>query len=141
MFFDTFKFLCDKKGVSCKRAAEEIGLSNSIATKWKKTGATPQGDTLNRIAEYFGVTTDYLLSGVDAAQEKAPALTKKDERDIARQLEALKQSLESGESLMFDGDPMTDEARESILQAMELGLRAAKLKSKEKFTPKKYRKD
>ena len=61
MFFDVFSDLCARKGVSCKRAAEEIGLSNSITTKWKKTGATPGGDTLQKIAVYFGVTTDYLL--------------------------------------------------------------------------------
>ena len=66
MFFDVFQALCNKKGVSCKKAAEDIGLSNSITTKWKKTGATPGGDTLNRIATYFGVTTDYLL-GKDIA--------------------------------------------------------------------------
>ena len=61
MFFDIFYGLCQKKGVSCKKAAEDIGLSNSITTKWKKTGATPSGDTLQRIAEYFGVSIDYLL--------------------------------------------------------------------------------
>ena len=63
MFFDIFKLLCEKKGVSPKKATEDIGLSNSITTKWKKTGATPKGDTLQRIADYFGVTTDYLLTG------------------------------------------------------------------------------
>lgn len=61
MFFDIFNDLCFKRGISCKKAAEEIGLSNSITTKWKKTGATPTGDTLHKIASYFGVTTDYLL--------------------------------------------------------------------------------
>lgn len=70
MFFDIFYDLCKKKGVSCKRAAEDIGLSNSITTKWKKTGATPGGDTLNRIANYFDVSTDYLLG---KETEKAPA--------------------------------------------------------------------
>lgn len=63
MFFDIFKGLCDEKGVSCKRAAEDIGLSNSITTKWKKTGATPQGSTLQKIAEYFGVPVSVLLDG------------------------------------------------------------------------------
>lgn len=71
MFFDVFQSLCKKKGVSCKRAAEDIGLSNSITTKWKKTGATPSGDTLNRIAAYFNVTIDYLLGNeiVDQAAD------------------------------------------------------------------------
>lgn len=61
MFYDTFSLLCSKKGVSCNKAAVEIGLSNALPTKWKKTGATPGGDTLDRIGKYFGVTTDYLL--------------------------------------------------------------------------------
>lgn len=69
MFYDVFKSLCDSKGVSCKRASLEIGLSNSISTKWKNTGATPNGETLNKIAEYFGVTTDFLLG---QETEKAP---------------------------------------------------------------------
>lgn len=63
MFYDVFSSLCSSKGVSCKRAAIEIGLSNSTPTKWKNSGATPNGDTLNKIADYFGVTTDFLLTG------------------------------------------------------------------------------
>lgn len=61
MFFDIFYELCQQKGISCKKAAEEIGLSNSITTKWKKTGATPSGETLEKVAAYFSVSTDYLL--------------------------------------------------------------------------------
>lgn len=74
MFFDIFYDLCKRKGVSCKKAAEDIGLSNSITTKWKKTGATPGGDTLQRIASYFGVSTDYLLG---KESKKAPAVSGK----------------------------------------------------------------
>ena len=61
MFYDRFKLLCDQKGVSCNKAALEIGLSNATPTKWKKTNATPSGETLDKIAAYFGVSTDYLL--------------------------------------------------------------------------------
>ena len=79
MFFDIFKLLCEKKGVSPKKATEDIGLSNSITTRWKKTGATPKGDTLQRIADYFGVTTDYLLTGEET--KKAP--TQEGERKVS----------------------------------------------------------
>lgn len=78
MFFDIFYDLCKKKGISCKKAAEDIGLSNSITTKWKKTGATPGGDTLNRIANYFDVSTDYLLG-----KEAEKAHTADGERSIS----------------------------------------------------------
>ena len=137
MFFDIFYELCKIKGVSCKKAAEEIGLSNSITTKWKKTGATPSGETLEKVAAYFGVSTDYLLG---KEEQKKPALSDKDERDIARNLEKIMADLENSGDLMFDGDPMSDEARESIRSALKLGLEAAKLKNKELYTPKKYRK-
>ena len=61
MFYDVFSKLCAEKGVSCKRATIEMGLSNSIAAKWKRTGATPNGETLNKIASYFNVSVGMLL--------------------------------------------------------------------------------
>ena len=79
MFYDRFKQLCAKKGVSCNKAALEIGLSNATPTKWKKTGATPVGETLDRIAIYFGVTTDYLLG---KETEKAPTTNGERRLDI-----------------------------------------------------------
>ena len=75
-----------------------------------------------------------------AHKKSAPTLTEKDRRDIARDLEEMMAHLDSAGDLMFDGDPMSDEARESIRAAMKLGLEAAKLKNKERFTPKKFRK-
>ncbi len=67
MFYDRFKALCENKKTSPTRAAIDMGFSNSITTKWKKTGATPDGVTLAKIAEYFGITVDELLG-----KEKQP---------------------------------------------------------------------
>lgn len=136
MFYDRFKQLCDDKGVSCNKAALEIGLSNATPTKWRKTGATPNSETLQRIAGYFGVTIQFLL---DQEAEKTPALTKKDERDIARDVENIMNRLADGDGLMFDGDPMSDEARESMINAIRLGLEAAKIRNKARFTPTKFK--
>ena len=61
MFYDIFKQLAHGKGISVQKAANAIGFSNSIATKWKKTSAVPDGVTLRKIADYFDVTVDYLL--------------------------------------------------------------------------------
>ena len=74
MFYYLFCRLCQEKGVSPTRATIEIGLSRTIGTKWKKTGATPQGDTLQKIADYFGVSVDYLLGN-----EEKPASQEADE--------------------------------------------------------------
>ena len=69
MFFNRFKALCDEKGISVYRACTDIGLNRSAVAKWKN-GGKPNGSTAAKLADYFGVTTDYLLG---QSEEKAPA--------------------------------------------------------------------
>ena len=61
MFYDCYTALCQARGISRSRAAQEMGLSNSTVTKWKNTGATPSGETLARVSAYFGVPVGELL--------------------------------------------------------------------------------
>lgn len=102
MFYDRFRQLCERKGISCNKAALEIGLSNATPTKWKKTGATPVGETLDKIAAYFDVSTDYLLG----KEEKAP--TEIGERSMSK--DELKFAL-WGDSKVVDDDDLDDVLR------------------------------
>ena len=135
------RILRKNKGLSMKELGEIIGVAESTVSQYETGKREPDFETLLKLGEYFNVSVDYLLRGDIAQNENPPALTKKDERDIAKKLKELKETIENQDGLMFDGDPMSDEAKESILAAMELGLQAAKLKNKEKYTPKKYKKD
>lgn len=138
VFYDKFVFLCNQKGVSPSKAAIDAGISKSLVTKWRTNNVKiPSPDVLTKLAKYFNIPVSELI---DEENEKKPVLTQKDERDIARNLERIMADLENSGDLMFDGDPMSDEARESIRSALKLGLEAAKLKNKELYTPKKYRK-
>lgn len=145
--YDIFMQLMEEKGVTAYRVAKDTGITQATLSRWKTGKVSPSIETLQVLAEYFGVTIDYLMGNTHADEQtppetqKAPTLNKKDERDIAKTLGQLKETLENEEGLMFDGNPMTDEAKESILAAMEVGLQMAKLKNKEKYTPKKYRKN
>lgn len=132
--------LCDERGIKGGKLCTDIGMSKGILTDLKmgrQTGISAAN--AQKIAAYFGVSVGYLLG--EEPKEKTPTLTQKDERDIARNLEKIMADLENSGDLMFDGDPMSDEARDSIRSALKLGLEAAKLKNKETYTPKKYRKD
>ena len=71
MFYDLYCKLCDERGVTPTRAAVELGMSKGTPTTWKRMGTTPQAAQLTRLAEYFGVTVDYLLTGDET--KKAPA--------------------------------------------------------------------
>lgn len=68
MFFDRLKKLCDEKGISAYKACTDVGLNRAAVAKWK-TGSVPSGSTAAKLAEYFGVTTDYLLG--KEAQKKS----------------------------------------------------------------------
>lgn len=142
--FDHIEYLAKQHGFKniselCAASGASRGSLTDLKMGRKKTLST---NTLSKIANCLNLSIDEVGGRTEPqAQKKEPILTQKDERDIARDLEALRQSLESGDSLMFDGNPMSKEARESILQAMELGLRVAKQMNKETYTPKKYRKD
>ena len=140
MFYDLFKQLCDKKGVSASRACLDMGLSRSLAAKWKNTAATPSSEVMSKIATYFNVSADYLL-GKETKKDALPPLTPKDEHDIARQLEKMLGELGSADSaLMFDGEPLDDETKELLRMSLQNQLEMSKRLAKKKFTPKKYRK-
>lgn len=136
--YERFLELLNNHQTTAYQVAKATGISQNTFSDWKKGRSTPKIDKMQKIADYFGVTTDYLLGKPDQ-KETPPALTKKDERDIEKILAAARSQLENQEGLMFDGDPASPEAIESILAAMELGLQAAKQRNKEKYTPKKYR--
>lgn len=60
-FYDMFEKLCNKSDVTPTQVAREIGISQSVVSMWKKRGSTPRGETLQRLADYFGVSVSLLL--------------------------------------------------------------------------------
>jgi transcriptional regulator with XRE-family HTH domain len=101
---------------------------------WVNAKTYPRIDKIELMANYFGISKADLV-------EEHGSLTKKDERDIEKILDSTREQLLTQQGLMFDGDPATPEAIESILSAMQIGMEMAKKKNKEKYTPKKYKKD
>lgn len=140
MFYDVYIDLCHSKGKSPSAVAQELGINKSNVSNWKNNGYTPRGSVLNKIAEYFGVTTDFLLTGEET--KKAPDLTEKDRRDIERRLSAMIADLSGPtDGLMFDGEPIDDETRQLLEVSLRNQLEISKRIAKQKFTPKKYRKE
>lgn len=61
MFWDVFYNLCITNGTSPNAVCKKLDLSNATATSWKKSAALPNGETLLKLADYFGCSVDYLL--------------------------------------------------------------------------------
>ena len=137
--YERVKEVAKSKGYSINRLELELGFARSSISKFNKN--MPSAEKIQQIADLLGVSVDYLLNGKEASEAKEHSLTTKDEKDIEKILKQTEEQLLSQEGLMFDGKPASQEAIDSILSAMRVGMEMAKIKNKEKYTPKKYKKD
>lgn len=138
--YEQIRDIAKEKGYSINRLEQELGFARSSINKFNKN--KPSIDKLQQIADLLDVSLDRLTTGKeDSSDKKEVTLTPRDERDIEKILDQTKEQLLSQEGLMFDGKPASQEAIDSILSAMQVGMELAKKKNKEKYTPKKYKKD
>lgn len=59
--YEIFERLLKQKGVTPYRVYKDTGVSQSTLSDWKRGRSTPKAEILSKIAEYFGVSVDYLL--------------------------------------------------------------------------------
>lgn len=115
--------------------AKKLDVSTSAYGFYEQGKTTPNAKTLEYLADLYDVTVDYLLG-----RTSNPRLNAKDEVDIASNLREMRQKMEDGMLRMsLDGEEVSDDVKEFILEQMENALIIAKIKAKEKFTPNKYR--
>ena len=93
-FYDKFDKLCEENGKKKSPVCAELGLSKTAWAKWRD-GATPDGKTVRKLADYFGVTYAFLL---DDSLEDVPAQA--EETDTAKIREAMRRR--PGIKLLFD---------------------------------------
>jgi len=77
MFFDNFLALCELKKVAPTKAVIDAGLPKSSWSYWKKKyeqgeDPKPSSDNTSKLANYFSVTVDYLLTGEAPEQKEKP---------------------------------------------------------------------
>ena len=140
--YEIFEKLLKKYGVTAYKVAKETGITQSTLSDWKRGRSTPKTDNMKKIADYFGVSVEYLMTGQDPEPTKKPALTARDERDIKKDVDSIKAKIESGEAgpASYDGQPLSPESAELFKDALEVALRQIKILNKEKYNPHKNKK-
>ncbi|SET79344.1 Transcriptional regulator, contains XRE-family HTH domain [Lacrimispora sphenoides] len=95
--YEIFEQLLQKCGVTAYKVSKETGVTQSTLSDWKRGRSTPKTDNMKKIADYFGVTVDYLMTGEEA----------KDITPEASRIETL--------AAHFEGEEITDEEMEEIM--------------------------
>lgn len=138
--YDRIKALCKQKGVTITGTEKELGFARGSLCKVDTN--KPSMDRVNKLADYFGVSVEYLMTGEAPAEKKEATLTSRDERDIKKDLDSIMEKLSAGEAgpASYNGEELDPEAAELFRDELELALRRLKIINKEKYTPKKYKK-
>ncbi|MHC5248791.1 helix-turn-helix domain-containing protein [Enterococcus sp. LJL90] len=131
---ERIKSLAKQRDITIKELAFQIGIGENSIYRWDKT--SPQSDKLQKVADFFDVSTDYLLGRTNT---KYYELSDKEKNDIAIQAEKLIDGLENGENQNYYGEPATEEQRDRLLIAIRTAMEMNKEEAKKKFTRKDYR--
>ncbi|GMS56982.1 helix-turn-helix transcriptional regulator [Enterococcus raffinosus] len=129
------KDLASQRKVSLAEVEREAGLSSGSITKWDKS--SPKAESLQKVADYFDVSTDYLLGRTE--KKKYYELSDKEKKDIAIQADELIEGIANGENLNFYGEPATKDQKDRLLIAIRTAMEMNKEEAKQKFTRKDYR--
>ena len=81
VMYDVYCKLRDSKGVKDATVAKATGINQSTFTDWRTGRSVPKKEKLQKIADYFGVTLDYLMTG---QEQNAPYYLNNETRDIAQ---------------------------------------------------------
>ena len=141
--YDVFEQLLQKYGVTAYKVSKETGVTQSTLSDWKRGRSTPKSENMKKIADYFGVTVDYLMTGHDSEQkEKSPELTLRDERDISRDLNRIMEEIQKGndEPLYYNGVKIDDASIGLLRNAIEYALRETRKENKVRYSPNKNKK-
>ena len=101
MFYDIFVSLCREKGIKPTPLAHKLGINAASVSYWKRSGSTPKQEILNKIADYFGVSVDFLLGKTYIRDRNTPENKTITDEDIKF-------------ALFHGADDITDEMYEEV---------------------------
>ncbi|KRM84146.1 Cro CI family phage transcriptional regulator [Limosilactobacillus coleohominis DSM 14060] len=131
--------LREKANMNQVQLAKKMGFDKSTMSKIENGTRKVSSDELRKLSKIFNVSADYLLGRTDT-----PQFTRKDERDVQKILTDMTEGLSNDSALSYmknGGEEIDEEDAELLRASLENVIRQSKLIAKQKFTPKKYRKD
>lgn len=122
MFFEVYTALCQSRGISPTKASQEMGFSKGSVSYWRKNynrgkDAKPDIHTAQKMADYFGVSVDFLLGRRETQKTTSTGLL----RDGASVPSGDEQALSFEEQMIIDAYRHNPQVRDLINQA--LGVR------------------
>lgn len=114
--YEIYQKLRDERGLKDSDVAREASVSKSTFSDWKVGRSKPGIKKLQKIADFFGVTVDYLMTGKEDEEKDNTDLKQK-----YRELEELLRS-DSMKPVRYDGKPVNNDTIDLLLKQIEISL-------------------
>lgn len=143
MLGDKIKILRENAKITQQELANKLNIAQSTIGMIEGNKRPAGRKTLMKLADFFGVTVDYLLSDNETKdieeikKERDYSLSVKEQVDIDDEAKKIIEELSM--SFSKDKDTLSEEDYFAVENAIRTTLEAIKIKNKKKFTPKKYR--
>ena len=110
---DRINALAKEKGISISKVEKTVGLSNGVIGKWIKQN--PTCDKLKLVADFFGVSLDYLVYGKEDTTKNEQKITD-DEQELLENYRKLDdgRKKEISEKIKVQSDNVKDEVYEEL---------------------------
>ena len=115
-FGQRFKELRQEKNLTQEKLAEEFFLNKSSISRYEQNKQIPETDLLEKIADYFDVSIDYLVGRSNNKTSKAIELTKQEDFEFDNPEETLRFILGQPAMMNYGGYDLKDMPEEEILE-------------------------
>ena len=133
-FGEKFKAEREKRGLTQQEVAEGLGINRRMITRYENGISFPRSrDAYKRIADYFEVDVNYLLT------EDEEFVVQASEQYGSRGMKQA-QELIDGMSGLFAGGSLSEQDKDAVMKALQDIYWESKARNVEKYTPKKFKK-
>ncbi|WP_300810492.1 helix-turn-helix transcriptional regulator [uncultured Acetatifactor sp.] len=66
--YEIFARLLEERNLKAADVCKGTGLPSSLFSEWKRGKSTPKADKIKKIADFFGVSAEYLMTGEENTQ-------------------------------------------------------------------------
>lgn len=114
---ERIRHLCKLNHVSMNKVEGDLGFGKGYLSKLGTS--KPNAEKLKKIADYFNVSLDFIMTGKEDEQKE-----KDNTDDLKQKFEELKELLESRkmQPLRYDGQPIDDNTKELLLKQVEISM-------------------